>query len=91
MQNIERVAGTSAGAIVAILVGLGYKPNEIKDIVWSLNFKNFMDDSWGIARDSRRLIKEFGWYKGDFFRKFIGNLIEKKPATAMPLLLTFKP
>jgi len=78
LQNIERVAGTSAGAIVAILVGLGYKPNEIKDIVWSLNFKNFMDDSWGIARDSKRLIKEFGWYKGDFFREFIGNLIEKK-------------
>ncbi len=78
LPKIQRVAGTSAGAIVAVLVGLGYTPEEIKKIVWDLDFKNFMDDSWGIARDSKRLIKEFGWYKGDFFRQFIGDLIQKK-------------
>lgn len=77
-SKIKRVAGTSAGAIVAVLVGLGYTPQEIKEIMWNLNFKNFMDDSWGLVQDTQRLIEKFGWYKGDFFRQWIGQLIEKK-------------
>lgn len=77
-QNIERIAGTSAGAIVAVLLGVGYTPKELKKILWDLNFNSFMDDSWGIIQDSHRLINEFGWYKGDFFRSWIGNLIAKK-------------
>lgn len=76
--KIKRVAGTSAGAIVAVLVGLGYTPQEIKDIMWNLDFTNFMDDSWGVVQDTNRLIQKFGWYKGDFFRNWIGKLIEEK-------------
>ena len=37
-----------------------------------------MDDSWGIVRDTDRLITSFGWYKGDFFRSWIGKLIKEK-------------
>jgi NTE family protein len=37
-----------------------------------------MDDSWGIIRDSNRLISEFGWYKGDFFKGWIGDRIHEK-------------
>jgi NTE family protein len=37
-----------------------------------------MDDSWGVVRDTSRLLNEFGWYKGDFFRAWIGNLIREK-------------
>ena len=46
LQNIERVAGTSAGAMVAVLVGLGYTAKDISDILWDINFQNFMDSSW---------------------------------------------
>ncbi|MDO4790268.1 MAG: patatin-like phospholipase family protein [Porphyromonas sp.] len=77
-KGIERVAGTSAGAIVAVLLGVGYSPNEIKKIMWNLDFQKFMDDSWGIIKDSQRLLNEFGWYKGDFFRSWIGDLIAQK-------------
>ncbi|MBN1930120.1 MAG: patatin-like phospholipase family protein [Desulfobacterales bacterium] len=76
--KIERIGGTSAGAINAILLGLCFSPKETKEILWSLNFNDFMDDSWGIARDTKRLIEQFGWYKGDFFRKWIGKLIRQK-------------
>ncbi|MDO4771565.1 patatin-like phospholipase family protein [Porphyromonas sp.] len=78
LDAIKRVAGTSAGAIVAVLLGIGYTPEEIKKIMWELDFKNFMDDSWGLVKDSCRLINEFGWYKGDFFRSWIAELIEQK-------------
>ncbi len=78
LKDVQRVGGTSAGAINAILLGLGYTEDEMKDILWSLNFNNFMDDSWGIIKDTKRLINEYGWYKGDYFRNWIGQLIKKK-------------
>jgi len=78
VSNIERVGGTSAGAINAILLGLGFTQDETKEILWSLDFKKFMDDSWGFIRDTDRLLKEFGWYKGDYFRQWIGSLIQQK-------------
>lgn len=78
LANIKRVGGTSAGAINAILLGLGYTPAETRNVLGALDFKSFLDDSWGVIRDSERLIKEFGWYKGDFFRKWICKIIENK-------------
>jgi NTE family protein len=78
LSDIERVGGASAGAIVATLVGLGYGTEEILDILMKLDFKKFMDSSWGVIRDLMRLKDEFGWYKGDFFRQWIGGLVKKK-------------
>lgn len=78
LANIERIGGTSAGAINAILLGLGFSSKETKKILWSLNFNDFMDDSWGVLKDFKRLKKEFGWYKGDFFRNWIADLIKEK-------------
>ena len=78
LANIERVAGTSAGAMVAVLVALGYSAKEISDILWDINFQNFMDSSWGIIRDLNRFINDYGWYKGDYFRNLMAGYIEKK-------------
>ena len=78
LQNIERVAGTSAGAMVAVLVGLGHTAKEISEILWDINFQNFMDSSWGYIRDINRLINDYGWYKGDFFRDLMGGYIKNK-------------
>ncbi len=78
LKEIRRIGGTSAGAINAVLLALGYIPDEIKEILTTLNFNNFMDSSWGVIRDTERLITKFGWYKGDFFRGWMGRLIERK-------------
>ena len=78
LRNIERVAGTSAGAMVAVLVGLGYTTKEISDILWDINFKNFLDSSWGVVRNTKRLLEEYGWYKGDFFRDLMAGYIKAK-------------
>jgi NTE family protein len=78
IPGIQRVGGTSAGAINAVLLGLGFTLDETREILWSLDFNNFMDDSWGVIRDTERLIGKFGWYKGDYFRKWIGSLIKEK-------------
>ena len=68
LKDIKRVAGTSAGALVAVLIGLGYSAKELKDILWSINFQNFLDSSWGVIRNTKRFIEDYGWYKGEFPR-----------------------
>ena len=78
LNNIERVAGTSAGAMVAVLVGLKYSAEEVKDVLWHLNFNNFMDKSNFFVGNTTRLLKEYGWYKGDFFRKTMADIIQRK-------------
>jgi len=78
LKDIVRVGGTSAGAINATLLGLNYSVDETMQTLSRLNFRRFLDDSWGIVRDTNRLITDFGWYKGDFFRTWIGEIIEAK-------------
>ncbi len=78
LGSVTRVGGASVGAINAVLMGLNFKIDEIKSILWGLNFRNFLDDSFGVIRDTERLLTEFGWYKGDFFRNWIGELIREK-------------
>lgn len=78
LKNIERVAGTSAGAITACLLAVGYTPEEISKIIGETNFKKFEDDTFFIIRDIIRLLKSYGWNKGDNFQKWIGELIKAK-------------
>ena len=78
LRDVKHIGGTSAGAINAVLLGCGYSNKEQLNIMSSLDFKNILDGSWGVMRDTARLINEFGWYKGDFFYEWIGGLIKKK-------------
>lgn len=81
-KNIKRVGGTSAGAINAVLLACGYSNAEQKNILLELEFKKFLDDDLGVIRDTKRLLNEFGWHKGDYFRKWIAGLIKDKMKTA---------
>ncbi|MDF2571244.1 MAG: Patatin [Sporomusa sp.] len=78
LKNIRRVGGTSAGSIVALLVGLNYSLEEIEAILKDLDFKEFLDDSWGVLRDITRLVTNYGWYKGDSFRNWLNQIIATK-------------
>lgn len=78
LPGIERVGGTSAGAINATMFALGYTADEQRSILRNLDFNNFMDDSWGEIRDTKRLLEKFGWYKGDFFHEWMSTLVKNK-------------
>lgn len=78
LQGIERVAGTSAGAITALLVSLGYEVDEIRQIVLgSLDFAR-LEDGNGIYRNSKRLVSNYGWYRGDYLLCFVEELITQR-------------
>ncbi len=78
LAGIDRVAGTSAGAITALLLGLGYTVDEIQHEVQTLDFKRFLDDSWGVVRDTERLLEDYGWYKGDAFLQWARDRVAQK-------------
>lgn len=81
IPQIQRVAGTSVGAINATLFALGYTVQEQKEILSKLNFMDFLDDDWWIV-SIYRIFSKFGWHSGDFFSKWIGGLVEKKVGKA---------
>lgn len=77
LKNKYRVGGTSAGSINAVLFAAGYTNQETHNVLNKMDFNEFKDDSWGALRDMNRLKNEYGWYKGDFFREWIGDLLER--------------
>lgn len=76
LQQIERVGGSSAGAIQATLLAIGYTPEEIMEIALKVPLKKFNDG--GMFKGMRRLKKHFGWYKGEKLSAWIEELIEQK-------------
>lgn len=76
LAPVRRVAGTSAGSIVALLVALGYTPDEVMQVVLDLDFNRFRDGR--ALQDVERLFKQFGWYKGDFAQCLFECLVERK-------------
>lgn len=77
IKNIERVAGTSAGAITALMVGLGYNSHEIDSIIYTLKIQQF-NDGKNIFGKIRRIKKEYGIFKGDKFERWLGQVIKNK-------------
>jgi NTE family protein len=76
LKNIERVGGTSAGAIQAMMLSVGYTPAEVLKAIDNLPLKQFNDGSF--AGGIYRLPKKFGFYKGDKLTEWIEKLIVDK-------------
>lgn len=70
LQGIRRVAGTSAGAIVAALVALKYSAAGIKSIVNQLDFAS-LEDEW----NPLRIPTHYGLYAGDGAQHWIESMI----------------
>lgn len=78
LDSIERVGGTSSGAITALLVSLGYTSQEISTIVLSTPFKKFNDGRFFFFGGVHRFRRFFGWYRGRQVEKWITGLINSK-------------
>jgi NTE family protein len=87
MDKIERVAGTSAGALMALAVSLGYSSEELADQISNTNFKDFNDGRFFFFGGINRVNKYFGWYRSNKLDKWLAELIEAKTGNAN---LTFR-
>ena len=65
--KFENIAGTSAGAIIAALLAVGYNSQEIKDELEKLDYNNFKDEGrfskLGIIGKIINIIFKYGIYK----------------------------
>ncbi|MFZ4785380.1 MAG: patatin-like phospholipase family protein [Flavobacteriales bacterium] len=78
LSSVQRVAGTSSGAITASLLSVGYTPQEIYDIIGETNFGKFNDGGGLFIGGIHRLKKKLGYYKGRKFLDWLEKLIEAK-------------
>jgi NTE family protein len=80
LPGIQRIAGTSAGAINATLLALGYTSTDVAGIIAGTNFKDFEDGN--LISEVFGVTKKYGWYKGDKFKEWIGKYIKEKTGNA---------
>ena len=78
LQNIQRVGGTSAGAIQAALLAVGYSADEIIDVINRTPVQRLNDGQFMFVGGSTRLLKQYGWYRGDQFTKYLSELVGRK-------------
>jgi len=76
IEQIGRVGGTSTGAINALLLAAGFSNAKTRKVLSEVDFNDFKDDSWNVLSDLKRLRKKYGWYKGNFFRDWVGDLLQ---------------
>jgi NTE family protein len=82
LAPIEKVGGTSAGAIMALTVSLGYTGKEIQEIIARTNFRKFNDGNYFFIGGINRVNKYFGWYRGNRFENWLEKIIERKTTDA---------
>ncbi len=75
IAGIERVGGTSIGAVVAAMICVGIDAHEMDAILQNLDIGSFNDGEWYLAGGSRRMRRNYGWYKGDELEKWVGDFL----------------
>ena len=81
--RFNRVAGNSAGSIVASLIAGGYSATDLRQIMMALDYSQFADKDWkdklpfGMAYS---LFAEKGIYEGKYLRDFLKEKLLKAPS-----------
>ncbi len=96
---LRRVAGTSAGAILASLYASGYKADEIKEILWNTDFTRFADIKRLLKRKWYKIFFSFmqllssksgyGIFSTGAFYAWIKELLDKKNVTTFASAPTY--
>ena len=78
----QNIAGTSAGAITAALLAAGYTATELREIIITLDYRQFQDRAWEdkvpLVERSLSLLLDLGLYEGDRFLEWMRERLEAK-------------
>jgi NTE family protein len=93
--SFNRVAGTSAGAIVGSLVAAGFNGKELADIMAKVDYRKFRDggrlDRLGRFGEAISLVLEQGIHKGDYLKQWLGEQLSEKKVTSFADLKLLDP
>ncbi|HTJ52061.1 MAG TPA: patatin-like phospholipase family protein [Cyclobacteriaceae bacterium] len=82
LADIDKVGGTSAGAIAALTVTLGYASSEIESIIYNTRLQKFNDGRYFFIGGITRLNRNYGWYQGKAFTHWLEKIIYEKTGDA---------
>ena len=93
IYEFQRVAGTSAGAILASLIAAGYTADEVRKLMRELPYAKVPDsDGLPILSHALSLVGADGLFKGDVIRDWVRDrLAEKNVHTFGDLRLGYDP
>ena len=81
----QNMAGTSAGAIVAVLVAAGYTGKELHDSLGEVDFRRFLDRGWEdrvpLAGGGLGLVLDQGIFEGREIVRWLRQLLADKGVT----------
>jgi NTE family protein len=78
LSNVKNYIGSSAGAIMALMLSIGLTSIEIEDILKTMDYDKFLDLRWGVLNKLYYFISKYGIHKGEYLLKFVGQLLEKQ-------------
>jgi predicted acylesterase/phospholipase RssA len=84
LKDIESIYGTSIGAVMAVLVSIGYTSRELEYVIYKTNIKELIPTD---ILNIEQLLSTFGFIEPHKFYKLIRLLIEKKTGISN---ITFK-
>ncbi|MFM2386339.1 MAG: hypothetical protein RL660_1096 [Bacteroidota bacterium] len=87
LSQIKNFGGTSGGCVMASLLCVGYTCTELDSIAYSVKVQTFADAGKIYNSRIKRINKNFGFYKGDAFVKWMENLVAAKTGNANITLL----
>ena len=80
--KVENVAGTSAGAITAAFIAADYTVDELRDIILTLDYRQFEDKGWEdklpVVEKTTSLLLDLGIYEGKRFLEWMREMLAKK-------------
>ncbi|HEX6333651.1 MAG TPA: patatin-like phospholipase family protein, partial [Flavisolibacter sp.] len=78
LAGVKRVGGTSAGAITAMAIAIGYSASELATVINSTSYKKFNDGRFLVFGGMNRLNRYYGWYRGRQVERWLGELMQYK-------------
>lgn len=78
LPEVKVVAGASAGAITAFLVGLGFSADQLSEIIDDMNFMDFYDSDLNSSylNTAWNLLQKGGVYEGKSFHDWAGMWLQ---------------
>lgn len=83
--EFQNVVGTSAGAIIASLIAVGYNSAELKKEIYDLDYKLLRQKKY-LCKFTHlgkiiNVLRKFGVYSSDYFDQWLNDLLSKKNKT----------
>lgn len=81
LSTIKNIVGTSSGSIISLLLTLGYSSKEIKDLIYSVNVKDFSNTN--VIHGAFNFVKRYGYLDTSKYTDWLKKVIAEKTGNGL--------